>query len=68
MAGQRKYQDGDRVEVWRKNRGQWVEGEVLDSKEIDGVWHYLVQLSGYTAVDAAKPDDWVPADAIRPAR
>jgi hypothetical protein len=67
MMAERLYQDGSRVDVWRKNRGAWVEGTVYGYEEKDGVGRYFVQLAGYMAMQASDPNSWFAADELRPA-
>jgi hypothetical protein len=67
MAGQRIYQDGARVDVWCKNRSDWVEGTVYGYEERDGVWKYLVQLSGSVAMVPSDPNSWFTGDEMRSA-
>lgn len=67
MTEQRIYRDGARVEVWRERRGEWVLGTVYGYELRDGAWKYLVQLSGYVAMDASDPTSWFLASEMRPA-
>lgn len=62
----RIYHDGAHVEVWREERQKWVRGEVFGYEHREGAWRYLVQLSGFPAMQANDPSSWFTAAELRP--
>ena len=62
---ERTYPDEAKVEVWRAKRGEWVRGTVRGYASRDGVWKYLVQLTGYTGAHASGPNSWFAASELR---
>jgi len=43
-----------------------VSGEVFDyAVDEQGIWRYLVQLSGYAAMSAADPKSWFQVSELR---